>query len=71
MLDNDYPAGFKLALHRKDLAIALGLADQLGVSLPVSALAASLESGLIAQGHGEEDMSALARAIRRLSGLEG
>ena len=63
--------GFKLALHRKDLGIALGLADQLGASLPLAALTAALESGLIAQGHGDEDMSALARAIRQLSALEG
>ena len=71
MLDNDYPLGFKLALHRKDLGIAIGLADQLGVSLPLASLTAALESGLIAQGHGDEDMSALARAIRQLSALEG
>ena len=71
MLDNEYPLGFKLALHRKDLAIALGLAEQLGASLPVSALVAALESGLLAQGHGDDDMSAVARAIRQLSALEG
>jgi 3-hydroxyisobutyrate dehydrogenase len=70
MIDNDYPLGFKVALHRKDLGIALELASQLGAALPVSALAAQLESGLIARGHGEEDMSALARAIRGLSALE-
>jgi 3-hydroxyisobutyrate dehydrogenase len=70
MLDNDYPLGFKVSLHRKDLAIALELAAQLGAALPVSALAAQLESGLIAQGHGDDDMSALARAIRGLSGLD-
>ena len=44
MLDNDYPLGFKVALHRKDLAIALDLAAQLGAVLPVSALAAQLET---------------------------
>jgi 3-hydroxyisobutyrate dehydrogenase len=71
MVDNDYPLGFKLSLHRKDLGIALGLADRLGVSLPLAAMTAALESGLIAQGHGDEDMSALARAIRQLSALEG
>jgi len=71
MLDNDYPLGFKLSLHRKDLGIALGLADQLGVSLPLAAMTAALESGLVAQGHGDEDMSALARAIRQLSALDG
>ncbi len=70
MIDNEYPLGFKVALHRKDLGIALGLAAQLGAALPVSALAAQLESGLIAQGHADDDMSALARSIRGLSGLE-
>jgi 3-hydroxyisobutyrate dehydrogenase len=70
MIDNDYPLGFKVALHRKDLGIALELANQLGAVLPVSALAAQLETGLIAGGHAEEDMSALARAIRALSALD-
>lgn len=70
MIANDYPLGFKVALHRKDLGIALDLAAQLGAVLPVSALAAQLESGLMAKGHGDEDMSALARSIRGLSGLE-
>ncbi len=70
MIDNDYPLGFKVALHRKDLGIALELAAQLGAALPVSALAAQLESGLIARGHGDDDMSALARSIRGLSGLD-
>jgi 3-hydroxyisobutyrate dehydrogenase len=71
MLDNDYPLGFKVSLHRKDLGIALELANQLGAVLPVSALAAQLESGLIAAGHGDDDMSALARSIRALSSLDG
>jgi 3-hydroxyisobutyrate dehydrogenase len=70
MLANDYPLGFKVSLHRKDLGIALELADQLGAALPVSALAAQLESGLIARGHGDDDMSALARTIRGLSALD-
>ena len=70
MIDNDYPLGFKVALHRKDLGIALELAGQLGAVLPVSALVAQLETGLIATGHGDDDMSAVARAIRGLSALE-
>jgi 3-hydroxyisobutyrate dehydrogenase len=71
MLENDYPLGFKVTLHRKDLGIALGLADETGASLPVTALAADLEDGLVADGHGDDDMSALARAIRARSGLPG
>ena len=70
MLANDYPLGFKVALHRKDLGIALELASQLGAVLPVTALAAQFESGLIATGHGDDDMSAVARSIRGLSGLD-
>jgi len=70
MIDNDYPLGFKVSLHRKDLAIALDLAGQLGAVLPVSALAAQLENGLIANGHGDDDMSALARSIRGMSALD-
>ena len=69
MIDNEYPLGFKVALHRKDLGIALDLAAQLGAALPVSALAAQLESGLIGRGHADDDMSALARSIRARSGL--
>ena len=71
MIDNAYPLGFRTSLHLKDLAIALDLARNLGASLPVSALAAQLEAGLVARGHGDEDMSNLARAIRSLSGLDG
>ena len=70
MIDNDYPIGFKVSLHRKDLGIALDLAAQLGAVLPVSALAAQLETGLIARSHGDDDMSALARSIRSLSALD-
>lgn len=69
MIEERYPLGFKVILHRKDLAIALDLAREAGVSLPVAALTAQLENGLIAGGHGDEDMSALARSIRELSGM--
>ena len=71
MIANDYPLGFRVSLHRKDLEIALGMARELGAVLPVSALAAQLESALVAAGHADDDMSALARSIRALSGLDG
>ncbi|MGH2406749.1 MAG: NAD(P)-dependent oxidoreductase [Candidatus Limnocylindrales bacterium] len=69
MIADDYPLGFKVSLHRKDLAIALDLARRVGASLPVTGLAAEIENGLIAQDHGDDDVSALARAIRSWSGL--
>ena len=71
MLENDYPLGFKVTLHRKDLGIALGLAEETGANLPVTELAAELEDGLVTDGHGDDDMSALARSIRARSGLPG
>ena len=71
MIANEYPLGFRTSLHLKDLVIALELARSVGAVLPVSSLAAQLESGLVARGYGDEDMSNLARAIRSLSALEG
>ena len=69
MLANDYPLGFKVALHLKDLRIALGLADELGADLPITRMCADIEDEVVAAGHGEDDVSAVARAIRRPSGL--
>jgi 3-hydroxyisobutyrate dehydrogenase len=69
MIDDDYPLGFKIALHRKDLAIAQELCRAVGAVLPVAALAATFEDGLIATGHGDDDNAALARIIRVASGL--
>jgi 3-hydroxyisobutyrate dehydrogenase len=64
MVDDSYPLGFKLALHRKDLAIALAEAQLLGLALDVSGLVLSEEDDLIDHGHGDEDVSALARLAK-------
>ena len=69
MIEDRYPLGFRISLHRKDLAIALELSRNVGAVLAVAALAATFEDGLIAGGHGDDDNSALARPVRRLSGL--
>ena len=70
MLENDYPLGFKVALHRKDLGIALSMARELGASLPVSALCEAIEAGLIGQGHADDDMSPSPARSARSPGLE-
>jgi 3-hydroxyisobutyrate dehydrogenase len=70
MVANEYPLGFKTRLHLKDLGIALGMARELGAAVPLAAFAAQLESGLVARGYGDEDMSNLARVIRELSALD-
>jgi 3-hydroxyisobutyrate dehydrogenase len=57
-------------LHHKDLKIALDTARELEVMLPATALVAQIENGLIARGHGDDDVSAIGRSIREQSGLE-
>ena len=69
MIANDYPLGFKVALHLKDLGIALGMAEDVGAELPVAALCAEIERDLITRGHADDDMSAVSRAIRSGAGL--
>jgi 3-hydroxyisobutyrate dehydrogenase len=70
MIENEYPLGFKIALHLKDVMIALGMARDTGTALPVTSITAQIENGLLAQGHGDDDISAIARAIRAWSGLD-
>ena len=64
MLEGHYPLGFRLALHRKDLAIALEAAAGVDLSLPLAERVAAIEDALMARGHGDDDVSALARWFR-------
>ena len=64
MVDDRYPLGFKVALHRKDLGIALDEASRHGLALELTAAVARQEDGLIASGHADEDVSALARVAK-------
>ncbi len=65
MLRQEFPLGFRLSLHRKDLAIALEAAGGCDLNLPVTALVAQLEDELIARGHGDDDVAGLARWFSR------
>jgi len=69
MIRNDYPLGFRVRLHRKDLTIALEAARELGVTVPMAAFVEQVETGLIAQGYGDEDVAAIARSVRQQSGI--
>jgi 3-hydroxyisobutyrate dehydrogenase len=64
MLAGDFPLGFKVRLHLKDLAIALKTADEIGVDLPATRLVAELEEQLVENGYGDSDISAMISAIR-------
>jgi 2-hydroxy-3-oxopropionate reductase len=69
MLDGAYDPGFKLRLHRKDLAIALQLSREQEVPLLATAQAAQLMDALLAGGAGERDHSAIATLYEQLAGV--
>jgi 2-hydroxy-3-oxopropionate reductase len=69
MLDGAYEPGFKLRLHRKDLAIALQLGREEQVPLFATGQAAELMDALLAQGAGDRDHSALATLYEQLAGV--
>jgi 3-hydroxyisobutyrate dehydrogenase len=61
MIRGSFQPGFKLALHHKDLNICLEMAERSGISLPLSARTRDDYAQLMAQGHGEDDISGLFR----------
>ena len=63
MLKDDYPLGFKLHLHHKDLSIALKTAEESGLKLPITSKVKELEEDLIKKGYQDEDISVLRRSI--------
>ena len=67
ILQRNFQPGFKVKLHRKDLAIALNTARELGVALPVTSNIAELMNALIARGGGELDHSALVTILEELA----
>ncbi|KQT13681.1 2-hydroxy-3-oxopropionate reductase [Ramlibacter sp. Leaf400] len=63
MVKRTFAPGFRIALHQKDLGLALQGARELGMSLPQTASAAQLMQACAANGMGGLDHSALVRAL--------
>jgi len=63
ILKGNYVPGFKTKLYHKDLNIVGRLIHGLDVPAPVTALVQQYVSALMAAGRGEEDYSALAKAV--------
>jgi len=57
----EYPAGFRVRLHEKDLRICREMAARHGVQLPLIEMTLLHYRRLIEQGHGDEDISTLFR----------
>jgi 2-hydroxy-3-oxopropionate reductase len=70
MIERDFDPGFRIALHRKDLALALEGAARLGVALPNTASTQQLFAACVANGLGMQDHSAIVTALERLAAHE-
>ena len=60
VVDGRYDAGFKTSLMRKDVALAIELAGQLGVTTPVASAALQQYDVAIGSGHADQDFSVVA-----------
>jgi 2-hydroxy-3-oxopropionate reductase len=67
MLKRTFNPGFRIALHQKDLKLALEGAQTMGVALPNTATVQQLMNACAAHGLGNQDHSALCQAIEGLS----
>lgn len=65
MTNGTFAPGFKLALHHKDLKICQDMAEQTGAAVPLTDMTVQAYSQLMADGFGDEDISALYRLKRR------
>lgn len=61
MARGEYPAGFRVRLHEKDLRICRAMAARHGAVLPIVETTLADYARLIASGHGEEDISTIFR----------
>jgi 3-hydroxyisobutyrate dehydrogenase len=61
MIREDYPPGFRVRLHRKDLEICRSMAARHGVQLPVVEMTLLHYQRLIEQGFGDDDISTIFR----------
>lgn len=67
MIEGNFAPGFRLRLHRKDLANALLTGKELGVPLPVTALVAQMVEALVVNGKGDRDHSAIANFLEGMA----
>lgn len=67
MINRTFAPGFRIALHQKDLNLALGAAKSMGLALPATSAVQQLFSACIAHGGAAWDHSGMVRALEKLS----
>ncbi|WP_172123659.1 MULTISPECIES: 2-hydroxy-3-oxopropionate reductase [unclassified Devosia] len=68
MIKQTFDPGFRIRLHRKDLALAVDAARALDLALPNAAATQQLMNAAVARGDGDKDHSALIRTLEALAG---
>ena len=70
IIDRSFQPGFRVRLHRKDLAIALQTGREVSLPLMLTSQVAELMNALIARGDGDLDHSGLAHLLEQMGGEE-
>ena len=70
MIKRTFDPGFRIALHQKDLNLALGAAKSMGLALPATSHAQQLFSACVSHGGAAWDHSGMVRALEKLSNFE-
>ena len=71
MVERDFAAGIVAALHHKDIGVALELANEAGLPLPVTAQVMQQLNALMGSGFGEQDTSSLLLVLEQMMGRKG
>jgi 2-hydroxy-3-oxopropionate reductase len=68
MVERDFAAGIVAALHHKDIGVALDIAHEAGLPLPVTAQVMQQLNALMGSGFGEQDTSSLLLVLEQMAG---
>ncbi len=67
MIKRNFAPGFRIALHQKDLNLALAGARELGISLPATSTCQQLFNAVVASGGAALDHSGMVQALETLA----
>jgi 2-hydroxy-3-oxopropionate reductase len=67
MIKRNFAPGFRIALHQKDLNLALSGAQELGISLPATSTCQQLFNAVVASGGAGLDHSGMVQALETLA----
>lgn len=68
MVERDFAAGIFAALHHKDIGVALDIAHETNLPLPVTAQVMQQLNALMSSGFGEQDTSSLLLVLEHMTG---